>query len=140
MQANPCVTEARPLYKLEVVSAVSASYNETLCALMIVLCKTLQSSTISGSCSVPCMPPEAESVALAEGPLNEDEGLPGVPEALFRGLPEVLDRACSKAVVPKRGPAGSAEGPAAPPVPADAAEGLLIPVGEPEAGLRVEAC
>lgn len=85
------------------------------------------------------MPPEAGSVALAEGPLNEVGGLPGVPEGLFRGLPEVLDRACSKAVVPRRGPACPAEEPEVPPVPASA-EGLLIPVGEPDPGLRVEAC
>lgn len=86
------------------------------------------------------MPPDAGSDALAEGPLNEVWGLPGVPEGLFRGLPEVLDRACSKAVVPKRGPACPAEGPEAPPVPANAAEGLLIAVGEADPALRVEAC
>lgn len=88
------------------------------------------------------MPPEAAagSVALAEGPLNDVGGLPGVSEGLFKGLPEVLDRACSKAVVPRRGPACPVEEPEAPPVPVSAAEGLLIPVGEPDPGLRDEAC
>ena len=86
------------------------------------------------------MPPEAGSVALAEGPLNEVWGLAGVAEGLLRGVAEVRDRACSKAVVPKAGPACPAEGPEAPFVPASAAAGLLIPVGESDPALRVQAC
>lgn len=91
---------------------------------------------------MPCSPSKAGSPAPPEGPLNEVGGLLKVPEVLPRGLPEVLDKACSKAVVPKRGPACPPEAPDPPPVlangPATApAEGLLIPVGE---ALREEAC
>ena len=87
------------------------------------------------------MPLEAGLLAPAEAPLNEVGGLLPLPEVRPRGLPEVLERACSKTVGPSRGPACAAAQ-AGPPVPVNGpapgpAEGLLIPVGEI---LRMEAC